>query len=109
MYATKINGVYKIEAELTFTGSNLYNPLRYSTHHLTGFGILKFTLHGFWSEFSGEGCVVGSASWHSKGEPLNLKAMLKINYSRSSTYSYSSVSGELESLSSLNDERYFEV
>ncbi|XP_074347172.1 uncharacterized protein LOC141686004 [Apium graveolens] len=108
VFATKIIGVYKIEAELTFRGYNLYNPQRYSTHHHTRLGILKFALQGFWSDFSGEGCVVGSASWHSKGEPLNLEAMLKIKYSRSSAYSNSSVTGKLESLSSLNDERYFE-
>ncbi|KAK1405159.1 Ubiquitin-conjugating enzyme 25 [Heracleum sosnowskyi] len=116
VYATNSHGVYKIDAELTFSvhSIEMHYPVSNSTHGRSsrrprGSGRLKFLLHGFWSESSGKGCFVGSAPWYSSiGEPLNLEAMFKINYSKSSTYSNGFVNGELQSLSHLNDEAYFE-
>ncbi|KAK1356744.1 hypothetical protein POM88_050000 [Heracleum sosnowskyi] len=69
---------------------------------------LMFLLQGYWSESSGKGCFVGYAPWYSsEGEPFNLEAMFMINYSKSSTYSNSFVTGKLESLSHFDDEGYF--
>ncbi|KAK1354238.1 zf-RVT domain-containing protein [Heracleum sosnowskyi] len=116
VYATNTQGVYKIEAVMTF---RVYNHDVYYPESNATYGIsprrrrrsdrLKFLLHGFWSESSGKGCFVGSASWYSsKGETLNLEAKFNINYSKNSTYFNSLVTGNLESLSHLNDESYFE-
>ncbi|KAK1405156.1 Glucan synthase-like 1 [Heracleum sosnowskyi] len=117
VYATNSPGVYKIDAKLTFrVYNNMYIPGTNSTfgrsdsaRRRRSSGRFKFLLHGFWSESSGKGCFVGSAPWFSsKGEPLNLEALFMINYSKSSTYSNSFVTGKLESLSHSNDESYFE-
>uniref|UniRef100_A0A165Z2H3 RING-type E3 ubiquitin transferase n=1 Tax=Daucus carota subsp. sativus TaxID=79200 RepID=A0A165Z2H3_DAUCS len=71
VYATETQGVYKIEAEMSF---RVYNDVYYPQSNVTAgipprrrrrSGRLKFLLHGFWSEASGRGCFVGSASWHS--------------------------------------------
>ncbi|KAL1821565.1 hypothetical protein ACET3Z_016434 [Daucus carota] len=115
VYATETQGVYKIEAEMSF---RVYNDVYYPQSNVTTgipprrrrrSGRLKFLLHGFWSEASGKGCFVGSASWHSsQGEPLSLEAMFNMNYFKDSTYSNSFVTGKLESLSHENDEGYFE-
>ncbi|KAK1405160.1 Verprolin like [Heracleum sosnowskyi] len=110
--ATNSPGVYNIDAELTFrVYNNMYKPGRNLTYGRSARhrSMLKFLLHGFWSESSGKGCFVGSAPWFSSiGEPLNLEAVFTINYSKSSTYSNGSVTGKLESLSNLNDDSYFE-
>ncbi|KAI8007895.1 hypothetical protein LOK49_LG07G03148 [Camellia lanceoleosa] len=53
--------------------------------------------------------MVGSASWNSeKGNPLNLDAVLKLNYAMNSTIVTSLVTGILESLSSPTSLNYFE-
>ncbi|XP_074373513.1 uncharacterized protein LOC141713842 [Apium graveolens] len=116
VYATSSPGVYKIDAELTFrVYNNIYNPgsinstFGRSARRRRSSGRLKFLLHGFLSESSGKGCFVGSAAWFSsKGEPLNIEVVFKTNYSKSSTYSKSFVTGKLESLSHSTDESYFE-
>ncbi|WOG98646.1 hypothetical protein DCAR_0417990 [Daucus carota subsp. sativus] len=115
VYATNSPGVYKIDAELTFQVYNhMYFPASNSSDGKSSprrrrSGILKFVLSGFWSESSGKGCFVGDAPWYSSaGEPLDLEAVFMIKYSKSSIYSNGFVSGELKSLSHLNDEAYFE-
>ncbi|XP_017237132.1 uncharacterized protein LOC108210387 isoform X1 [Daucus carota subsp. sativus] len=116
IYETDLHGVYKIDAELSFSvysNNNIYDLVSNSTHGRSSrrprmYGQLIFLLHGFWSESSGKGCFIGSAPWYSsEGEPLNLEVMFKLNFSMSSTYSNSFVTGELKSLSHLNDESYF--
>ncbi|KAL1832117.1 hypothetical protein ACET3Z_001768 [Daucus carota] len=47
IYETDLKGVYKIDAEL------------------------RIRIHGFWSESSGKGCLVGSAPWYSSKESLS--------------------------------------
>ncbi|KAK1405158.1 Cytidylate kinase [Heracleum sosnowskyi] len=116
VFATNSHGLYKIEAELTFmvVNNEMYDLVSNSTHGRSSprrrrSGRLMFLLHGFWSESSGKACFVGSAPWYSSiGEPLSLEAMFKINYPKGSTYSNGFLTGELESLSHLDDETYFE-
>ncbi|KAL8131480.1 hypothetical protein AgCh_007424 [Apium graveolens] len=70
VHATNRHGVYKIDAELSFEVLNkeMYHLVSNSTHGRSSprrrsCGRLKFLLHGFWSESSGKGCLVGSAPW----------------------------------------------
>ncbi|XP_074373512.1 uncharacterized protein LOC141713841 [Apium graveolens] len=116
VHATNRHGVYKIDAELSFEVLNkeMYHLVSNSTHGRSSprrrsCGRLKFLLHGFWSESSGKGCLVGSAPWYSSiGEPLSFDAMFKISYPKSSTYCNGFLTGELDSLSHLDNETYFE-
>ena len=99
IYKTKTEGVFKVEGRL-----RLFLPwsLKYSQ--------LSYPhLQGFWSESSGKLCMVGSGSSRSReGNWVPLSAILKlINIKNSSTITHS-VSGTLESLSSVNDFDYFE-
>ncbi|KAA8523900.1 hypothetical protein F0562_010323 [Nyssa sinensis] len=99
VHKTKTSGVYQIQARLIFyTYSQSYYPKK-----------LIFLMNGFWSEFSGKLCMLGSASWSREGNSLNLDAVLKLNSAKNSTISTSLVSGTLESLSSLDDPNYFET
>ncbi|KAI8557787.1 hypothetical protein RHMOL_Rhmol04G0037200 [Rhododendron molle] len=91
---TNTSGVYKIEAYLIF-------PSRRN--------ILEFAFYGFWSQYSGKLCMVGSGSWYSnKGNLINLDAVLKLNCPMNSTIFSGLITGKLESLASPNDPYYFE-
>lgn len=93
IYETDLKGVYKIDAELRIRVYNYiddtYDFVSTSTQGRSSrrprrFERLIFLIHGFWSESSGKGCLVGSAPWYSsKGEHITLEAMFKINYSMS--------------------------
>ncbi|KAF7145442.1 hypothetical protein RHSIM_Rhsim04G0020800 [Rhododendron simsii] len=91
---TNTSGIYKIEAYLIF-------PSRRNT--------LEFAFYGFWSQYSGKLCMVGSGSWYSnKGNLINLDAVLKLNYPMNLTIFSGLITGKLESLASPNDPYYFE-
>ncbi|KAG5551255.1 hypothetical protein RHGRI_009620 [Rhododendron griersonianum] len=104
IFETNTSDVYKIEASLTFLSSGSYfhgNRRRRNS--------LKFAFDGFWSQYSGKLCMVGSASWYSNGGNLiNLDAVLKRNYPMNLTIFSSLITGKLESLASPNDPNYFE-
>ncbi|KAI8557784.1 hypothetical protein RHMOL_Rhmol04G0036900 [Rhododendron molle] len=112
---TNTTGVYKIEACLIFESPKYYH-LHSSTHGGSYFpsnhgsrNSLRFVLNGFWSEYSGKVCMVGSASWYpNKGNLINLDAVLNLNYDRNLTIFSSLITGKLESLASPNDTNYFE-
>ncbi|KAG5551253.1 hypothetical protein RHGRI_009618 [Rhododendron griersonianum] len=104
---TNTTGVYKIEACLIFESPDYYD-LRTYGDHVSG-NSLRFVLNGFWSEYSGKLCMVGSASWYpNKGNLINLDAVLNLNYDRNLTIFSSLITGKLESLASPNDPNYFE-
>ncbi|KAE9456412.1 hypothetical protein C3L33_11685, partial [Rhododendron williamsianum] len=104
IFETNTSGVYQIEASLIFRSSGFY----YHGNH-TRRNSLKFALDGFWSQYSGKLCMVGSASWYSNGGNLiNLDAVLKLNYPMNLTIFNSLITGKLESLASPNDPNYFE-
>ncbi|KAF5960212.1 hypothetical protein HYC85_001421 [Camellia sinensis] len=105
IFKTNTTGVYKIRAYLIFSRSSAYYYLPPNSTHGQPYyhrsSPLKFSLDGFWSRSSRKLCMVGSASWNSeKGNPLNLDAVLKLNYAMNSTIVTSLVTGILESLSS---------
>ncbi|KAF7145825.1 hypothetical protein RHSIM_Rhsim04G0020600 [Rhododendron simsii] len=112
---TNTTGIYKIEASLIFEAPEYYD-LRSSTYggsffpsNHTSRNSLRFVLNGFWSEYSGKLCMVGSASWYpNKGNLINLDAVLNLNYDRNLTIFSSLITGKLESLASPNDPNYFE-
>ncbi|KAF8024137.1 hypothetical protein BT93_F1361 [Corymbia citriodora subsp. variegata] len=68
---------------------------------------VTFRLEGFWSKSSGKLCMVGS-SLSSRGDSLNLDAVLKLNNVNNSADITSLFTGTLESLSPLDDENYFD-
>ncbi|KAG5551256.1 hypothetical protein RHGRI_009621 [Rhododendron griersonianum] len=104
IFETNTSGVYQIEASLIFRSSGFY----YHGNH-TRRNSLKFAFDGFWSQYSGKLCMVGSASWYSNGGNLiNLDAVLKLNYPMNLTIFNSLITGKLESLASPNDPNYFE-
>ncbi|CAL5341955.1 unnamed protein product [Camellia sinensis] len=113
IFKTNTTGVYKIRAYLIFSRSSAYYYLPPNSTHGQPYyhrsSPLKFSLDGFWSRSSRKLCMVGSASWNSeKGNPLNLDAVLKLNYAMNSTIVTSLVTGILESLSSPTSLNYFE-
>ncbi|KAI8557789.1 hypothetical protein RHMOL_Rhmol04G0037400 [Rhododendron molle] len=104
IFETNTSGVYKIEASLTFLSSGSYFHGNHRRRNS-----LKFAFDGFWSQYSGKLCMVGSASWYSNGGNLiNLDAVLKLNYPMNLTIFNSLITGKLESLASPNDLYYFE-
>ncbi|KAF8024138.1 hypothetical protein BT93_F1362 [Corymbia citriodora subsp. variegata] len=69
---------------------------------------VTFRLEGFWSESSEKLCMVGS-SLSSRGDSLNLDAVLKLNNVNNSADITSLFTGTLESLSPSDDENYFDA
>ncbi|KAK4849910.1 hypothetical protein QYF36_002015 [Acer negundo] len=104
---TTLDGVFRIEGYLVlrsreskfyFVGNVSHNP-----------GSVSFTLHGFWSESSGEVCMVGIGfSYTRQGRNYNPEAVLKLNNLRNSSSVTTLVIGTLESLSSPHELSYFE-
>ncbi|KAK0601792.1 hypothetical protein LWI29_027436 [Acer saccharum] len=69
---------------------------------------VSFNLKGFWSESTGELCMVGTSSSYSReGKHLHLAAVLQLSGVKNSTIT-SLIRGTLQSLSSANDPSYFE-
>ncbi|TYG47509.1 hypothetical protein ES288_D11G344900v1 [Gossypium darwinii] len=95
---TVADGVWKIEGSLMFYES--YHPIP-SPFHLK--------LHGFWSEFSGNLCMVGTGSAYSKqGNLLTPAAVFRLRNLRDSSNITTLITGTLESLSSSDGVSYFE-
>ncbi|KAF7146190.1 hypothetical protein RHSIM_Rhsim04G0021200 [Rhododendron simsii] len=99
IFETNTSGVYKIEASLIFQSLGPYFYVNRTRRNS-----LEFKFDGFWSQYSGKLCMVGSASWHSNaGNLINLDAVLKLNYPMNLTIFNSLITGKLESLASPND------
>ncbi|KAL4580313.1 hypothetical protein LXL04_016503 [Taraxacum kok-saghyz] len=106
LFRTESLETYKIQARLTFIQSNIY---RFQSNNSRFYRPLVFYLDGFWSVSTNKLCMVGSANWVSKtGKPLELNAVLKLNFARFINLNNSLVSGILESLGSVDDRDYFE-
>ncbi|KAL4351807.1 hypothetical protein GQ457_06G016090 [Hibiscus cannabinus] len=90
---TVADGVWRIKGILAFHGS--YVPV--------------LNLHGFWSEFSGNLCMVGTASAYSKqGNLLTPSAVFNLRNLRNSNNITTLITGTLESLSGSDGVNYFE-
>ncbi|KAK0600181.1 hypothetical protein LWI29_012551 [Acer saccharum] len=115
VFRTDHESVFKVEASLilhfknrnylvqnmTYAGS-FYSPRR-SRKSST-----SFSLKGFWSEYTGELCMVGTSSSYSReGKLLHLTAVLQLSGVKNSTIT-SLIRGTLWSLSSADDPNYFE-
>ncbi|KAK3198966.1 hypothetical protein Dsin_022381 [Dipteronia sinensis] len=86
---------------LTYAGS-FYSPGRSRK------SAVSFNLKGFWSEYTGELCMVGTSSSYSReGKLLHLTAVLMLSGVKNSTIT-SLIRGTLQSLSSADDPNYFE-
>ncbi|KAF1897802.1 hypothetical protein Lal_00032562 [Lupinus albus] len=116
IFATQVSNLFKVKATISFRSStNIYN-ISYSGNRLSYSGgvrdrrgYLTFKLEGFWSESSGEICMVGTSSGYSKiGNSLNVDAVFKLSNVLNASNITSLVSGSLESLSSKKEENYFE-
>ncbi|KAE9621637.1 hypothetical protein Lalb_Chr01g0016881 [Lupinus albus] len=76
IFATQVSNLFKVKATISFRSStNIYN-ISYSGNRLSYSGgvrdrrgYLTFKLEGFWSESSGEICMVGTSSGYSKIDP----------------------------------------
>ncbi|XAR68335.1 hypothetical protein NMG60_11003427 [Bertholletia excelsa] len=116
-FKTRENGIYKIEANLLFRASGVYNSRDYGGYYGSSYysqnlprkNSLRFQLNGFWSEHSETLCMVGSASWYSReGKRLNLEVVLNLKYAMKPTINTSVITGTLASLSSPNDPAHFD-
>ncbi|PNY16479.1 hypothetical protein L195_g013200 [Trifolium pratense] len=103
-YATSHPHIFKIAATISFRSTID------DSHFQRGY--LTFKLDGFWSQSSGNVCMVGKSKGVSKkGDSLNLDVVFKLNNVFNSSNITSLISGSLESLSSeKGDEKnhYFE-
>ncbi|TXG66930.1 hypothetical protein EZV62_008205 [Acer yangbiense] len=89
------------EMSLTYAGS-FYSPRRSQKSSTS------FSLKGFWSDITGELCMVGTSSSYSReGKHLHLAAVLQLSGVKNSTIT-SLIQGTLQSLSSADDPNYFE-
>ncbi|KAJ8616614.1 hypothetical protein MRB53_035986 [Persea americana] len=116
---TDTEGVLKVLATLTFNDGQIYlNSHTYSTvklrnHRQGGFhyghvGRVSFELQGFWSESTGKLCMVGTGHGVSEeGDYIQLSAVSKINYPKSSDINTSIVTGMVESIDSEYSSSYF--
>ncbi|XP_058776683.1 uncharacterized protein LOC131651012 [Vicia villosa] len=98
-HATSHPHLFKVEGTISFRTS-------YDRR-----GYLTFKLDGFWSQSSGNVCMIGKSKGVSKkGDSLNLEAVFKLNSVFNSSNITNLVSGSLESLSSEkgDNDRYFE-
>ncbi|KAJ0593421.1 hypothetical protein HanRHA438_Chr03g0127691 [Helianthus annuus] len=111
LFRTNVVDTYKIQAQLRFYSSYTYDPLSNFTNIMSNYTrhSLEFNLDGFWSASTSKLCMVGSAHWLTKqGNPLTLKAVLKLKFAHFINLNNSLVSGILESLASPNDFDYFD-
>ncbi|KAL4619651.1 hypothetical protein ACB092_06G095600 [Castanea dentata] len=103
VHETGISGLFKVELSLTVGVSNIYYQDRRRRNSVT------FKLQGYWSEPKGNLCAVGTGSTYSKEDYLlKLSALLKLSDLTKSTNITSLISGTLQSLSSDNEDSYFE-
>lgn len=120
VYKTEKDGVFGIEGTLLLRSRNTYSYDGGVTYlqvarsydpgaisHEPGVrrrrSLVRFRLHGFWSESSGNLCMVGT-----EDELPNLAAVLKLSNLKNSSVVTTLVSGRLECMSSANDLNYFE-
>ncbi|TXG66977.1 hypothetical protein EZV62_008252 [Acer yangbiense] len=111
VFRTDHESVFNVEGSLTLHFRNrnywedagsFYSPRR-SPKSST-----SFSLKGFWSEYTGELCMVGTSSSYSReGKLLHLTAVLQLSGVKNSTIT-SLIRGTLRSLSSADDPNYFE-
>ncbi|GAV88561.1 DUF2921 domain-containing protein [Cephalotus follicularis] len=108
-----VNGIYKIKARLIFGGTfwdsrnrNLRMVQLRGPRFPVGRSVVTFGLSGFWSESTGNLCMVGSGSGNSMSFD---NVLLKLHYSKSDTFSVfgSLVTGVLESLDDKTSSSYF--
>ncbi|CAL0310652.1 unnamed protein product [Lupinus luteus] len=107
--ATQVSNLFEVKAIVSFRSTtNTYN-ISYSGGIRIRRGYLSFKLEGFWSESSGEICMVGTSSGYSRrGNSLNVDAVFKLSNVFNASNITSLVRGSLESLSSKEEDNYFE-
>jgi len=115
--ATEFSDLFKVEASVSLASVITYHVgnfsygdrLRHGGQHRYHRRHVSFKLEGFWSESSGKVCMVGTGSGYSKeGKHLNLDVVFNLDHVFNVSTITSLVSGSLVSLSSQNDESYFE-
>lgn len=120
VYKSEKDGVFGIEGTLLLRRQNTYSYDGGVTYvqvaksfdpeaisHESGIrrrrSLVRFRLHGFWSESSGNLCMVGT-----EDQLPNLAAVLKLSNLKNASSVTTLVSGRLECTSSTNDLNYFE-
>ncbi|TXG66972.1 hypothetical protein EZV62_008247 [Acer yangbiense] len=117
VFGTDHESVFKVEGSLILHFRNrnyleqdmsrTYAGSFYSTRRSRK-NAVSFNLKGFWSEYTGELCMVGTSSSYSReGKLLHLTAVLQLSGVKTSTIT-SLIRGTLQSLSSADDPNYFE-
>lgn len=87
-----VQNLHYLKRDMAYSGS-FYQPKRSRD------GGLSFNLEGFWSENSGEMCMVGSGSGYStEGKLLHLNVVLQLSGVKNSSTVTSLVTGTLKSL-----------
>ncbi|KAK3198946.1 hypothetical protein Dsin_022361 [Dipteronia sinensis] len=115
VFRTDHESVFKVEASLILHFKNRNNLVQNMTYDGSFYSRRRsrksstsFSLKGFWSEYTGELCMVGTSSSYSpEGKLLHLTAVLKLSGVKNSTIT-SLIRGTLKSLSSAADPNYFE-
>lgn len=88
---------------MTFKNSNGYQPLDTAKPDP-----VNLQLAGFWSETSGNLCMVGTGTGLDKGgKTLFLHVLLVLNYISSPSITNSMITGTLVSLSPIGDRNFF--
>ncbi|KAL5804515.1 hypothetical protein ACOSQ3_031315 [Xanthoceras sorbifolium] len=108
VYTTDRDGVFGIEGYLVLQSRSTFYYVGNVSHQVISHrpaytSSLSFRLHGFWSESSGEVCMVGRGfSYTRHGKHFNPEAMLKLSNLRNSSSVTTLATGTLESLSSAS-------
>ncbi|THU50702.1 hypothetical protein C4D60_Mb06t23080 [Musa balbisiana] len=72
-------------------------------------GMVSFDLSGYWSEAAGKLCMVGTGHGRSlEGEPLQISAVLVLDYPKITDIYSSLISGNLESLDAVGSSNHFD-
>lgn len=113
VYETDVIGILKVEANLLLRSASSFYRVRNSTRggqrsktRKRFPSAITFRLEGFWSESTGEICMVGTGTSYSMPR---LEVVLKLhNVFNSSNTISTLVTGSVESLSSKHEVSYFE-
>ncbi|CAL9095599.1 unnamed protein product [Musa acuminata var. zebrina] len=72
-------------------------------------GMVSFDLSGYWSEAAGKLCMVGTGHGRSlEGEPLQISAVLMLDYPKITDIYSSLISGNLENLDAVGSSNHFD-
>ncbi|KAJ4726304.1 DUF2921 family protein [Melia azedarach] len=102
------HSTYYYESEVAYVRSYDPGTISHSSAIPSRRNSVRLRLHGFWSESSGNLCMVGRSYYSKQGTFTDLEVVFKLSNLKNSSSITTLVSGSLESLSSTDDLNYFE-